>query len=151
MGRVGTGAYDASSSDLHKNVCGIDVDQNCVLGHRQCGRKVTAADSADPDFWDHIDLGNIELVMLTTPSHEDIVEAARQLKRVRYAGKIAAIAHYPDEEPSLLESGVDVVFNYYQNAGAGLAERSLHLFDRELHPEQVLHPESASRESPGEE
>jgi predicted Kef-type K+ transport protein len=129
MGRVGSGAYDSLQDDLDKDVCGLDVDRELVEKHQQLGRKAIVGDTEDPDFWDHIDLGAVELIVLTVPKHQDILETNYQLKRVGYKGKTAGIAHYEDEKQTLIDAGLDVVFNFYANAGAGLAERSLHLFN----------------------
>ena len=131
MGRVGTGAYDSLRDNLGKRVCGVDVDELRVIAHCNVGRNVIQADTEDPEFWEHIDLSKIELIMLTIPTHEDIVETTKQLKHVVYRGKVSAIAHYEDEKKLLLAAGVDVVFNFYTNAGAGLAESSVHLFDKD--------------------
>ena len=129
MGRVGTGAYDSLSQDLGKEVCGLDLDRERISKHLKAGRNVITADTEDPDFWAHIRLDKVKLITLTMPKYEDIIETTRQLKAVAYRGKIAGIAYYEDEEERLLAAGVDVVFNFYANAGAGLAERSVHLFD----------------------
>lgn len=129
MGRVGTGAYDTLKNDLNKDVCGIDVDQERIAIHCQQGRNAITADAEDPDFWAHTDLTKVHLIMLTMPNYHDNVEAIIQLKAVHFQGKIAGVAHYEDEEQMLRDAGVDVVFNFYTNAGAGLAEHSVHLFD----------------------
>lgn len=129
MGRVGTGAYDSLKEELQKDVCGMDVDKERVDRLKASGRNVITADAEDPDFWSHTDLSNVQLIMLAMPNCQDNVETAIQLKAVNFKGNIAGIVHYKDEEPVLLDAGVDVVFNFYANAGAGLAEHSIHLFD----------------------
>ena len=132
MGRVGSGAYDSLCNDLGKDVCGADVDRELVAAQNEAGRKVIVADTEDPDFWGNIDLQKLDLVVLALPKFQDIIETAYQLKQVNYQGKISAIAHYEDEEKALQSAGLDVVFNFYTNAGAGLAERSVHLFNPDL-------------------
>ena len=132
MGRVGAGAYDSLRDDLQKDVCGMDVDRERVAAHCHMGRNVILADAEDPDFWAHVNLDNVQLFMLTMPNYLDNIETVKQLKHVAYQGKTAGIARYEDEKKVLLAAGIDVVFNLYMNAGAGLAEHSIHLFDPDL-------------------
>ena len=129
MGRVGTGAYDSLKDELGKDVCGIDVDQGRIQRHLEQGRNVIVADAEDPDFWAQARLDAVEMIMLAMPNFQDNLEAAIQLKAIDFQGKLAGIAHYEDEEQRLLDAGADVVFNFYANAGAGLAEHSVHLFE----------------------
>lgn len=126
MGRVGTGAYD-TFSELNKNICGLDADPARVGSHCHLGRRVIMADAEDPDFWSHIDIDSIELIMLAMPNYQDILEVVKQLQHAGYQGKTAGIARYEDEKRELLAAGVDVVFNFYERAGSGFAEESLHL------------------------
>lgn len=132
MGRLGTGAYDSLQNELGKDVCGIDVDRDRIQSHHQQGRNAIVADGEDPDFWTHTDLSKVQLIMLAMPNFQDNVETIKQLKAVGFAGRTAGIAHYEDEEVLLQNAGVDVVFNFYANAGAGLAEHSVHLFEPDL-------------------
>ena len=132
MGRVGTGAYDTLKENWNKkSICGVDVDRSRVTSHCLAGRNVIMADAEDPDFWTHINLDAIQLIMLAMPNYLDILEAAKQLQRVGYQGKIAGIVRYEDERKKLLAAGINVVFNFYQKAGSGFAEQSMHLLDHE--------------------
>lgn len=129
MGRVGTGAYDAFNSVLHKEVCGVDVDVERISAQRQEGRNVILGDAEDPDFWEHINLDAIRLIIFSMPNHRDSVEAVQQLKRVGYQGKTAGIAQYEDQKVNLLAAGIDEVFDYFAEVGAGIAEKSGHLVE----------------------
>ncbi len=140
MGRVGTGAYDTLQNNQHRKVCGVDTDRTRVATHCRAGRHVITADGEDPDFWTHIDLDAINLIMLAMPNYLDILEAVKQLKQVGYQGKTAGIAHYEDEKKKLLDVGIDEVFNFYTDAGVGFAEQSIHLLgtEEESLPEKRL-------------
>ncbi|MEX0298543.1 MAG: cation:proton antiporter [Kordiimonas sp.] len=127
MGRVGTGAYDALRDYDQRDICGIDVDRERAATHCEAGRHVIAGDAEDPDFWAHINLNAISLIMFTLPNHPDTLQVVKQIHQAGYSGKTAGIAHYEDEKKELLAAGVDVVFNFYANAGAGLTEHSMHL------------------------
>lgn len=130
MGRVGTGAYEALHDYNQTNICGIDVERARVVSHTEAGRHVIDGDAEDPDFWARINLEAVNLIMIALPNHPDMLEAVKQIQRAGYQGKTAGIARYEDEKKELLEAGVDVVFNYYANAGAGLTEHSMHLADQ---------------------
>ncbi|HIG41043.1 MAG: cation:proton antiporter family protein [bacterium] len=129
MGRVGTGAYDMFHNSLDKNVCGIEVDPQRVTAHCSDGRKVIAADAEDPEFWAQVELRTVNLIMLAMPNYLDIIEVVKQLQSAGYLGKTAGIARYEDEKEKLLASGIDVVFDFYFEAGAGFADQSLHLLE----------------------
>ena len=127
MGRVGTGAYDMFRGSLEKNVCGIEIDRERVSSHCRAGRHVIAADAEDPEFWAYINLDTVSLIMLAMPNYLDILEVVKQLQHAGYQGKTAGIARYEDEKEKLLASGIDVVFDFYAEAGAGFADQSIHL------------------------
>lgn len=127
MGRVGTGAYDTFSEHLHENVCGVDVDKARIEEQCQAGRHAILGDAEDPDFWEHINLNAIRLIVFSTPNFLDAMEAVKQLQQIGYRGKTAGIAQYEDQKKIMLEAGIDEVFNYFSEVGAGLAEQSIHL------------------------
>ncbi len=127
MGRVGTGAYDALQDDLQQKVCGVDVDRQRVADHVQVGRYVIFGDAEAPEFWSHIDLSRVGLIMFSMPNPKDTLQAQIQLNRIGYQGKTASIVRYEDEREELLAGGIDEVFNFYAKAGSGFAEQSFHL------------------------
>jgi glutathione-regulated potassium-efflux system ancillary protein KefC len=127
MGRVGTGAYDILQNEMAKTVCGIDMDRTRATSHSEAGRKVIYGDAEDPDFWSDINFDGIRLIMFAMPNFHDIQEAQKQLQQANFKGKTAAIARYEDEKDKLLAAGVNEVFNFYAEAGAGFADQSVHL------------------------
>ena len=124
MGRVGNGAYEAMHQRVGDAVVGVDIDKEAVESHRKAGRNVVRGSVADPDFWDrfHIDYNRLELVMLAMPNQLENLFAARQLRKLGYRGRLAAVAKYGDEVEALKAAGVDSAFNLYAEAGAGFAE-----------------------------
>ncbi|MDH5424791.1 MAG: cation:proton antiporter [Gammaproteobacteria bacterium] len=123
MGRVGSGAYDKMRDLYGDTVIGIDFNEDRVIKHQQVGRKVLHGDPSDADFWEKMDQDhNINLVMLTLPNLESNINALRQLKAVKYNGRIAATARFPDDIKHLRRAGADATFNIYNEAGAGFAE-----------------------------
>lgn len=129
MGRVGTGAYDTLQSNSQKGVCGIEFNEKSVAKHCAEGRNVIVADAEDPNFWEHVNLKPIKLIMFAIPNYLDIVEVAKQFQKEGYKGKTAAIVGYEDDKVKLLDAGINEVFNFYKNAGVGFANQTLHLLE----------------------
>ncbi|MFT6757970.1 MAG: glutathione-regulated potassium-efflux system ancillary protein KefC [Chitinophagales bacterium] len=130
MGRVGSGAYDSFYHDTDKTVCGIDVDKFHIEKQRTAGRQAIFGDAEDPDFWSHINLTSTSLIIFSMPNYIDALEAMSLLKKVGYQGKTASIAQYDDQKEALLDAGIDEVFNYFVEVGAGLAQQSSHLIEQ---------------------
>jgi glutathione-regulated potassium-efflux system ancillary protein KefC len=127
MGRVGCGAYDDLEPELGTKVWGVDADQERASKFKEKGKNVVFGDADDIEFWEHIYLKDVKLIMLAIPSAKEMKNILYQLQHTEYAGRIAAIARYEDERKELIELGADVVFNYYAEVGAGFAEESRHL------------------------
>ncbi|MEM7421313.1 MAG: cation:proton antiporter family protein [Pseudomonadota bacterium] len=125
MGRVGRGAFNALSKLTDVNVWGMDADRVKIKELADEGLNVICGDGEDIDLWDNLDIKDVQLVLLALPSIQDSINITRQLKNAGYTGKVAAIARYEDEVSSLLENGVDKVFNFFTEAGLGFAEESL--------------------------
>ncbi len=124
MGRLGSNAYEQMKRKVGDAVLGIDQNEAVVERHQQAGRRVELGSSSDPEFWErmHGNLDQVCLAMLTLPTQRENLETARSLKREGYQGFIAAIARYPDEVPQLLQEGVDMAMNLYDEAGSGFAD-----------------------------
>jgi predicted Kef-type K+ transport protein len=142
MGRVGSGAYDAITSQYQLGVCGVDTDKSKLPQHAAAGRKVIYGDAEDADFWEGVQASDYKLVMFTMPSLSEMIDAVRQLRLSGYTGKVAAVAKYEDEREAMKAAGADVVFNYYAEAGAGFAEHTL---------SQLLHLLPQETTSPAED
>jgi len=126
MGRVGGEAYQSLRERVGNAVVGVDIDKDRVETLRAAGNNVVRGSVTDPDFWErfHIDYNQVDLVMLAMPNYLENLFAARQLRKLNYTGKLAAVAKYSDEVEGLREAGVDSAFNLYDEAGAGFAEHA---------------------------
>jgi predicted Kef-type K+ transport protein len=120
MGIIGTGAYDASAERYGRHVLGIDENDRKLNEHRLQHRRVAAADASDPDFWQRVDLENLDLVMLALTNHQENLLVARLLQGLGYSGRIAAVVRFSEEAEELEALGVSA-FNLYAQAGAGFA------------------------------
>jgi predicted Kef-type K+ transport protein len=123
MGRIGTGAYDALKLTYGEKVMGVDYNHQTTLEHRESGRRVITGDALDSDFWNKLQLtDNMKLILLAMPDHNGNRFAAEQLNKIDgYNFKVAALAHYKSDEVELHDLGIDLVFNMYEEAGAGFA------------------------------
>jgi predicted Kef-type K+ transport protein len=120
MGRLGTGAYDY----LHAHQChvvGADSDPAKLENHRAAGRRVVYADAEDPSFWQLLNVDRLQSIMLTFPDLNAKRIAGRELRRRGYAGLLSATHVFPEEREPILESGFDVTYNYFTEAGVGFA------------------------------
>ncbi|HHI94109.1 MAG TPA: potassium transporter Kef [Gammaproteobacteria bacterium] len=124
MGRVGGGAYECLHARLGNVVLGIDQDAQTAQAHLAAGRRVIAGSATDPEFWERINLDNntLKLILLAMPSHHENLAAVRQIRKLDYHGRIAAIAKYDDEVERLKHAGVDYAVNLYAEAGSGFAD-----------------------------
>jgi len=127
MGRVGFGAYEDLEPELGTKVWGVEVDKKRAKQFKEQGRNVVFGDADDIEFWEHICLKDVKLIMLAIPSVTEMKNILYQLQHTEYRGRIAAIARFEDERKDLISLGADVAFNYYEEVGAGFAEESRHL------------------------
>lgn len=127
MGRVGKGSYEALSHAVGDKVWGLDADVERVQYLQSKNKQVIYGDAEDADLWERIDVTSINLILLALPAIDDIENICRQLREAEYKGQIAAVARYEDERKHLIDAGVDKVFNFYTEVGAGFAEESLQL------------------------
>jgi predicted Kef-type K+ transport protein len=124
MGRVGTRAYEIMRERVGE-VLGVEWDPDTVRQHTEAGRNVILGDGTDSDFWSRTNKdrrGAIEVVMLALPRHVANVSVATRLINDGYPGFIAATAQHADDIAELEALGVQAVFNFYAEAGAGFAE-----------------------------
>ena len=134
MGRVGTGAYD-HARDLGRKVVGLDSDLGKVERHLSEGRRVVYADAEDPLLWHRLRLDHVQVIMLAVPDTEAKILASEQLRRRDYTGLISATYVWPEEREPILAAGADVAYNYFSEAGVGLAADTF----------EALAPEGKSR------
>ena len=122
MGRVGSGSYDYMHGVYADEVLGLDEDWEVVQKHREAGRHVILGDVLDSGFWENLQQGKVDLVLLTLNNHAANKFAALRLRDGHFTGKIAATAQFEDEMRELKTLGVDEVYNVFGEAGTGFAE-----------------------------
>jgi hypothetical protein len=130
MGRTGTAAYVALV-ERDYDVVGLDADPDKVARHQALDRNVVYADGEDISFWHGVDLSAIEAIVLAMPDTESVVGAAKQIRKLNFAGPVVAHALYEDAAVKMKAAGADETFLTMTSAGMGLAERaSARLLDR---------------------
>jgi predicted Kef-type K+ transport protein len=120
MGRVGTGAYN-HVREIGRKVVGLDSDLGKVERHLREGRRVVYADAEDPLLWHRLRLDEIQVIILALPDTEAKILASEQLRKRGYKGLISATYVWPEEREPILAAGADVAYNYFAEAGVGLA------------------------------
>ncbi|MEM7209699.1 MAG: cation:proton antiporter family protein [Pseudomonadota bacterium] len=130
-GRIGRGAYRALHNKMGDHVWGMDADHERVAAQKEQGMNVFVGDGESVDLWEALDLSKIKLVMIATPANEDVRNITEQMLFAGYKGKIAAIARFEDDRETLKSYGIDKVFDFFVEAGAGFADDSLRMIDQE--------------------
>ena len=128
LGEVGAYAYERARGMVgDQNLVGFDVDEQVVKAMAEEGRRVYEASATDTDFWARLEIDpeRVELVMLSTDSHDENMAAVSQLRSAGYRGTIAATARYDDEVEELQAHGVDVAFHMLADAGPAFAAAAL--------------------------
>ena len=129
MGRVGTGAYDTLVGQYGESLLGIDFDQVVVDRNIEEGRKVILGDATDYDFWERLKPGVVKIILLDMPNVKEALAAVKMIKCNKYEALVAATVKHDDCMKMLKESGVDIVFNIYSEAGSGFANHVCETID----------------------
>jgi predicted Kef-type K+ transport protein len=124
MGRVGTGAYDHLRASGQK-VIGLDSDFGKVERHLKAGRRVLYADAEDPGLWPRVTLDRVRVIVLAVPDLEAKVLASRSLRRCGFTGLISAAYTFAEDRDPIVAAGANVTYNYFNEAGVGLAADTL--------------------------
>ena len=139
MGRVGTGAYDFLREHYGTVIIGCDSDPITVKQHQEAGRNVILGDPTDLDFWERMSPKNeddeknrIRLALLAMPKFTANMEAANFMSQIGFKGLIAASARFDDEILALKEAGVHAAYNFFDEAGAGLAEHAYEKLESQI-------------------
>ncbi|RDH80690.1 MAG: potassium transporter Kef [endosymbiont of Galathealinum brachiosum] len=130
MGRVGTGAYDTLVEQYGDSLLGVDFDQLAVDRNIKEKRNVILGDATDYDFWARLKPGAVKLIILDMPNVKEALAALEMIKLNKYEASVAATVKHNDCMNILKESGVDIVFNIYSEAGSGFANHVIESIDQ---------------------
>ena len=124
MGNIGTGAYEAIAQRYGRHVLGVDENDRKLAEHQAHHRRVASADATDPDFWRHVNLDEVELIMLALTNHEENMRVSHLLDEFGYRGQLSAVVRFTEEAEELRARGIST-FNLYAQAGAGFAAHAV--------------------------
>ena len=125
MGRVGQATFTRLRDDYGFDVVGIEHDSPRAQELRAQDLKVVEADATDIDFWHRVNRApDVRLVVLAMPFHGENLLVLELLRKMKFPGKVAAIAQRDPEIEELERHGADAVFNLYGSAGLVLADRA---------------------------
>ncbi|MEJ2256078.1 MAG: NAD-binding protein, partial [Woeseiaceae bacterium] len=103
---------------------GVDSDVNKVSYHLGEGRRVVYADAEDTSLWHHLNTSGLRAILLALPDLEAKQIASRELRASGYKGLLSATHTWDEEREPILAAGCDVTYNYFNEAGVGLARDS---------------------------
>jgi len=123
MGRIGARVYDRLAEHSGHPIIGLDHNEEVVSQNVEAGRNVILGDATDSDFWSRVQArGTLSLIVLAMADHAANLYMVRQFRAQNLGMTIAATAQFDDQMRELQEAGASVVFNFYEEAGAGFAE-----------------------------
>lgn len=123
MGTLGEGAYHKMYKNFGNKVIGIDIDSSVVNKLSNSDVNIIQGDPSDADFWDRIrQKSTIEVIMITLPVLNTVLNVSDQLKAINFQGQIAATTKYNDDAERLKQEGILTVANIFTEAGVGFAD-----------------------------
>ena len=130
MGRVGGGAYHFLHEQFGEQVVGIEAQRSVAEELKHRGLNVVKGDATDYEFWENVDLNQVELIVVSLSNHRENLDVVQLLQKLEFPNKLAVIARFSDELKQLKSMGC-IAFNLYAEAGHGFAEHVL----KELEPQ----------------
>ena len=120
MGRTGTAAYNYLKDS--RKLIAMDSDPAKVRQHQRKGINIFYADAEDQVFWQDLDFGSVEAVILSMNDVEAKAIAARKLRTAGFNGFIVSHSMHDDEARDIIAAGADQTYLTMSEAGVGIAE-----------------------------
>jgi predicted Kef-type K+ transport protein len=120
MGRTGTAAYNYLQPG--RKIIAMDSDPAKVSDHQRRGINIFYADAEDQVFWQGLDFGKVEAVILSMNDVEAKVIAAQKLRAAGFQGFIVSHSMHNDEAKEIIAAGADQTYLTMSEAGVGIAE-----------------------------
>jgi predicted Kef-type K+ transport protein len=121
MGRTGRAAYDYLQEKGYR-VVGLDSDPVVIEQSTKVGRQVMFADGEDQMFWQHLEMPQVDAVILALNDAEAKIISTEKLRARGFAGLLVSHAMYEDIARRIQQAGADRTYLTMSEAGAGLAE-----------------------------
>lgn len=120
MGRTGTSAYNYLKNT--RNIIAMDSDPAKVREHQKKGINIFYADAEDQVFWQGLNFGSVEAVILSMNDVEAKMIAAQKLRQAGFSGFIVSHSMHDDEAKEIIAAGADQTYLTMSEAGVGIAE-----------------------------
>jgi predicted Kef-type K+ transport protein len=120
MGRTGSAAYHYLQPDI--SLIAMDSDPAKVAKLQQQGFNVFYADAEDQVFWQGLNFGSVQAVILSMNDVEAKVIAARKLRKIGFSGEVVSHSMHDDEANQIIAAGADETYLTMSEAGVGIAE-----------------------------
>jgi predicted Kef-type K+ transport protein len=120
MGRTGGAAYNHLKNSRY--IIAMDSDPAKVRAHQRKGMNIFYADAEDQVFWQDLDFGKVEAVILSMNDVEAKVIAAKKLRSAGFKGFIVSHSMHDDEARDIIAAGADQTYLTMSEAGVGIAE-----------------------------
>ncbi|QBL09196.1 sodium:proton exchanger [Rheinheimera sp. D18] len=129
MGRTGNAAYHYLEDK--RNIIAMDSDPAKVLEHKSKGINIFYADAEDQIFWQGLNFGAVEAVILSMNDVEAKMIAAKKLRKAGFKGFIVSHSMHDDEARDIIAAGADQTYLTMSEAGVGIAEHvKQHCFNK---------------------
>ena len=100
----------------------MDSDPAKVREHQRKGINIFYADAEDQVFWQDLNFGDVEAVILSMNDVEAKMIAARKLRNAGFKGFIVSHSMHDDEARDIIAAGADQTYLTMSEAGVGIAE-----------------------------
>ncbi|MGI5309620.1 cation:proton antiporter domain-containing protein [Rheinheimera sp. WS51] len=120
LGRTGKAAYNHLEKDV--SLIAMDSDPAKVVNLQEQGFNVFYADAEDQVFWQGLDFGSVQAVILSLNDVEAKVIAAQKLRKIGFTGEIISHSMHDDEANAIIVAGANETYLTMSEAGVGIAE-----------------------------
>lgn len=126
MGRIGRSVYRQVYLDFENSVVGVDYNHDVVEQCQTESKNVVWGDATDSNFWQNVDLSQIEMIFLAFTNHTSNLNTSIELNNIDHEGiKIGAVCEFRDQAKELHENGVDFIYNAREQVGKEFAKEFL--------------------------
>ena len=120
FGRTGKAAYEMLEKE--KKIIGMDSDPEKVKDHKKAGKNIFYADAEDHSFWEKLNMGQIQAVILTLHDTHAKKSSIENLRKRNFQGLIVTNCYNEDGYEMLKNAGADTVILTMIESGVNLAK-----------------------------
>jgi len=126
MGRIGRSVYRQIHLDYGGKVVGVDYSHDVVGTCQNENKNVIWGDATDSNFWQNVDLSQIEMIFLAFSNHTSNLNTSIEINNIDHSGiKVGAVCEFRDQAKELHDNGVDFIYNAREQVGKEFAKEFL--------------------------